>query len=466
MAAPMAQESRERKLFGTDGVRGVANEHPITAEIALQLGRAIAHISKRGPHRHRIIIGKDTRVSGYMLEFALASGVCSFGVDVLLVGPVPTPAIAFLTRTMRVDAGVMISASHNAFQDNGIKFFGHDGFKLDDAIELEIEQLLETREIDAIRPTAQEIGKTQKLEDARGRYVQYVKDTLDPSVGFDGIKMVIDCANGAAYKVAPQIFTELGADVVTLADEPNGRNINAGCGALHPETLQRAVLEHGAHLGLALDGDADRAIVVDEKGQVVDGDAIMAICGADLARKNRLPHNTVVSTVMSNMGLERYLKAAGVRVVRTAVGDRYVVECMRKNGYRFGGEQSGHLIFLDHASTGDGCMAGLRVLEVMVRAGRPLSELAQGFERVPQALVNVPVASKPPLGELPVVSARIRAVEAELRGEGRVLVRYSGTENKARVMVEGPDADRTRAYADELAAALVAEIAGQKKEAT
>lgn len=451
-------ESKERKLFGTDGVRGVANEHPITAEIAMQLGRAIAHISKRGPHRHRIMIGKDTRLSGYMLEFALSSGVCSLGVDVLLVGPVPTPAIAFLTRSMRADAGVMISASHNPFQDNGIKFFGHDGFKLDDSIEFEIEHLLENGQIDSIRPTALDIGKTQKLEDARGRYVQYVKDTLDPALGLDGIKMVIDCANGAAYKVAPQIFVELGAEVITIADEPDGKNINAGCGALYPDRLQRAVLEHGAHVGVALDGDADRAIIVDEKGQIVDGDAVMAICGLDLAKKGKLHHQTVVSTVMSNMGLEQCLSPAGVKVVRTAVGDRYVVDCMRKNGYTFGGEQSGHLIFLEHASTGDGCVAGLRVLELMLRAQRPLSELAAVFQRLPQHLINVAVRERTPISELSATSALIRKVEKDLDGIGRVLVRYSGTENKARVMVEGPDATQTERYAQDIADTLKREL--------
>jgi len=458
VSIPAPPVSRERKLFGTDGVRGVANEHPMTAEIALGLGRAIAHISRRGPHRHRIMIGKDTRVSGYMLEFALSSGVCSFGVDVLLVGPVPTPAIAFLTKSMRADAGVMISASHNAFQDNGIKFFGHDGFKLDDALEYEIEQLLTNDDLDQVRPSGTDIGKTQKLEDARGRYVQFVKNTLEASVGLDRIKMVIDCANGAAYKVAPQIFAELGAEVITIADDPNGRNINLKCGAMHPEMLQKAVLEHGADMGLALDGDADRAIIVDEKGQIVDGDAVMAICGADLARKGRLPHNTVVSTVMSNMGLERYLAKVGGRVVRTAVGDRYVVECMRKNGYTFGGEQSGHLVFLEHASTGDGCLAGLRVLEVMIRSGKKLTDLAQGFERVPQELINIPVKSRTPLNELPLTQKLIRRVESDLAAEGRVLVRYSGTENKARILVEGPDAAKTKSWAEEIAAEMQREI--------
>lgn len=444
----------QRKLFGTDGVRGVANAYPMTSEVALKLGRAIAHISKRGPHRHRIVIGKDTRISGYMLEFGIASGVCSFGVDVTLTGPMPTPAIAFLTRTLRADAGIVISASHNAFQDNGIKFFGADGFKLADEIEAEIEGLLESGEIDSIRPTATDIGKTVKLEDARGRYVQYVKQTFDPKLGLDGMKIVVDCAHGAAYRVAPAIYEELGATVETIGDTPDGRNINDGCGATAPERLRQEVLARGAHVGLALDGDADRLIVVDEKGNIVDGDAVMAMCGRDLLEKDRLPHRTVVTTVMSNLGLDRALAEVGAKTVRTKVGDRYVVETMRRHGYGFGGEQSGHLVFLDHASTGDGCLAGLMVLEIMVRRGLALSELAGNFERVPQRLVNVPVREKVPFNELPAVAERIRAVEKLLGRDGRVLVRYSGTERKARVMVEGPDADQTSELAEDIAEAL------------
>ncbi len=443
-----------RKLFGTDGVRGVANEHPMTAEVALKLGRAIAHISKRGAHRHKIIIGKDTRISGYMLEFAIASGVCSFGVDVRLTGPLPTPAIAFLTKTMRCDAGIMLSASHNPFQDNGIKFFGPDGFKLADEIEAEIESLLDSGEIDSIRPTATEIGKTLKMEDARGRYVQFVKTTFDGGRSLDGLKLVVDCANGAAYKVAPQVFEELGANVITMYDNPNGRNINENCGAVHPKRLRQAVIEHGADAGIALDGDADRVILVDELGQVVDGDAVMAICGRDLIERGNLHDNTVVSTVMSNIGLERSLAQVGGKVVRTGVGDRYVVECMRQHGYTFGGEQSGHLIFLEHSSTGDGCIAGLRLLEVAVTTGRSISDLAKVFDRVPQHLINVPVKAKPPLETLEGVTTMIAKIEKELAGEGRVLVRYSGTENKARVMVEGSDMDETRRYAEEIASAL------------
>jgi phosphoglucosamine mutase len=448
----------QRKIFGTDGVRGVANEYPMTAEVALRLGRAIAHISRRGNHRHRIVIGKDTRISGYMLEFAISSGVCSLGVDVTLMGPVPTPAIAFLTRTMRADAGIMISASHNPFQDNGIKFFGADGFKLADEIEAELEDLLESGKIDAIRPTALDIGKTRKMEDSRGRYVQFVKSTFDAKLRLDGLKLVIDCANGAAYRVAPQIFEELGADVISVGVSPDGKNINAGCGAVHPEGLAALVKEHGAHAGLALDGDADRLIVVDEKGQIVDGDAVMAICGRDLILKDKLPGNTVVSTVMSNVGLERALAEVGGKVVRTQVGDRYVVEAMRANGYGFGGEQSGHLVFLEHSSTGDGCIAGLMVLEVMVRSGRALSELAKVFERVPQHLINIQVTQKPPLDSLAKSSEVIKKIEAALGDQGRVLVRYSGTENKARVMVEGSDPVKTKTYAEEIAAAIKAEI--------
>ena len=448
----------QRKLFGTDGIRGVANHYPMTSEVALKLGRAIAHISKRGPHRHRILIGKDTRVSGYMLEYAIASGICSFGVDVMLTGPMPTPAIAFLTRTLRADAGIVISASHNPFQDNGIKFFGADGFKLADDIESEIEALLESGDVEAIRPTALNIGKTWKVGDAVGRYVQYVKMVFDSQLGLDGMKIVVDCANGAAYRVAPAILEELGAEVVAIFAQPDGKNINEGCGAVHPQRLQEEVLKHGAQLGIALDGDADRVIIVDEKGRVVDGDAIMAICARDLKRKGTLAKNTVVATVMSNLGLERSLREEEIQLVRTGVGDRYVVESMRSNGYTFGGEQSGHLVFMEHASTGDGCLAALMVLEIMVRSGKPLSELVQVFERVPQVLLNVAVTNKPPLNELHAVRSKVEAVERELGNDGRVLLRYSGTEPKARVMVEGQDEDKTRYYAQEIAQVIATEI--------
>ena len=450
----------QRKLFGTDGVRGVANQHPMTAEVAMGLGRAIAKISLRGPHRHRIVVGKDTRISGYMLEFALSSGVCSMGVDVMLVGPLPTPAVAFITKSMLADAGVVISASHNPFQDNGIKFFGNDGFKLADEIELEMERLLESQELNHVGPTATSVGKTRKMEDARGRYVQFAKGTFDPNLRLDGLKLVIDCANGAAYKVAPAIFEELGADVIPIGVNPNGKNINDGCGATDPTFLTEMVTKTGADLGIALDGDADRLIVVDEKGAVVDGDAVMAICARDLVAKERLPHKTVVATVMSNVGLETSLADVGAKLVRTAVGDRYVVECMRKHGYTFGGEQSGHLVFLDSASTGDGCIAALRLLEVMLRSNKPVSELARCYEKVPQQLINVAVENKPPLDSLPKTIGLIASVEKALGGQGRVLVRYSGTEKKARVMVEGTNMDRTAGYANDIAECLAAEIAG------
>jgi len=452
-----------RRLFGTDGIRGVANTFPMTAEVALQLGRAIAHLSNRGDHRHRIVVGKDTRISGYMLEFAISSGVCSLGVDVILVGPMPTPAVAFLTKTLRCDAGIMISASHNPFQDNGIKFFGADGFKLADTIEVEIETLLESGRIDDIRPTATEIGKTVKMEDARGRYVQFVKSTFAAEQTLEGMKLVVDCAHGAAYRVAPMMLEELGATVIPVGVSPNGRNINEACGATDPARLQAAVREHGAHAGLALDGDADRLIVVDEDGEIVDGDAVMAMCGAELIQKQALPHATVVSTVMSNIGLERALERAGGKLVRTPVGDRYVVECMRAHGYRFDGGQSGHLIFLDHASTGDGCVAALQVLELMARTGRSLRELGARFERVPQQLVNVRVQSKPPLETLTETQALVAKIEAELGREGRVLVRWSGTENKARGMVQGPDPGRTKTYAETIASQLEAEVAAQAR---
>jgi phosphoglucosamine mutase len=443
-------------------VRGVANVHPMTAEMALQLGRALAYLVRRGPHRHRIVIGKDTRLSGYMLETAIASGICSMGVDVMLCGPLPTPGIAFITESMRADAGVVISASHNPYQDNGIKFFSRDGFKLPDELELMIERLvLDSSEDDAgagdfraFRPTATRIGKAKRIDDAIGRYVVFLKSIFPRDLTLDGLTVVVDCAHGAAYHVAPAVFEELGAKVVALNVKPDGKNINDGCGAVHPEAMARAIQKHGAHLGLALDGDADRVILADEQGRIVDGDAIMALVGRDLIRQRTLAKRTVVATVMSNLGLERSLAGVGGRVVRTAVGDRYVVEEMRRSGYNFGGEQSGHLIFLDHVTTGDGVAAALNVLAVIQREGKPLSELARCFEAVPQALVNVEVKEKRPLAELPEVEKAIADVERSLGADGRVLVRFSGTENKARVLVEGPDAKRIRAQAEAIAAEL------------
>ncbi|MFZ5439245.1 MAG: phosphoglucosamine mutase [Myxococcota bacterium] len=447
-------ETNHPKLFGTDGVRGVANVFPMTAEIAMQLGRAIAYLIRNGEHRHRVIIGKDTRLSGYMLEQALASGIMSMGVDVLLVGPMPTPAVAHLTSSMRADAGAVISASHNPYQDNGIKFFWRDGYKLPDETEAKIEQLIFEKSLDSLRPTATAIGGAVRLDDAQGRYIAQVKSTFPRELTLEGLTLVVDCANGAAYKVAPTALKELGANVIELGVEPDGKNINHNCGALHPEGLAKAVLKHKAHLGIALDGDADRLIVVDEQGKVVDGDAIMAICTGELVARKELAKKTLVATVMSNIGLERAVARWGVKVVRTKVGDRYVVEEMRKHGYSLGGEQSGHLVFSDHATTGDGTLAALQVLAVMCRAGKPMSELTKIFEPVPQTLLNVVVKEKRELSKLPTVTKTIAGVEKKLGKDGRVLVRYSGTEAKVRVLVEGTDAKKIKQYAEEIGESL------------
>jgi len=443
-----------RRLFGTDGIRGVANAHPMTGEMMLQLGRAVAYLIRNGSHRHRVVIGKDTRLSGYMLETALASGICSMGVDVLICGPLPTPAISQLTVSMRADAGAVISASHNPYQDNGIKFFSRDGFKLPDEIEMKIEELIANDELHHLRPTATSIGKAFRIEDAGGRYVVFAKSTFPKDLTLEGLTIVVDCGHGAAYRVAPSVLQELGAKVITIGAEPDGKNINKGFGALHPETMCKAVVKTGADLGIALDGDADRLIVADEKGKVVDGDAVMAVCGLDLLRRKALPKKTVVATVMSNLGLDQCMAKAGGRVVRTRVGDRYVVEEMRKNGYSFGGEQSGHLIFLEHATTGDGTVAALALLSVMVQSGKPISELATVMDVYPQAQLNLAVREKPELGSLPAVMRAIRDVEKKLGKDGRVLVRYSGTEPKVRVLVEGPEKKLIEGYAGGIAAEL------------
>lgn len=450
-----AENGTHPRLFGTDGVRGVANVFPMTAEMAMQLGRALAYICRAGDHRHRVIIGKDTRLSGYMLENALAAGIMSMGVDVDLIGPMPTPAIANLTTSMRADAGAVISASHNPYEDNGIKFFGRDGYKLPDDTERKIETLIFEKALDSLRPTATRVGGAVRLDDARGRYIVFLKNTFPRELTLEGLRLVVDCANGAAYRVAPEVLEELGADVVAIGVNPDGKNINAKCGALHPEALQKAVLKHKAHLGIALDGDADRLIVVDEKGKVVDGDAIMAMCTQEMVARNALKKKTLVTTVMSNVGLERAVAQWGVKVVRTNVGDRYVVEEMRRHGYVFGGEQSGHLVFLDHATTGDGTLAALQVLALMVRSQRPVSELTTIFSPVPQVLLNVMVKEKRELANLPDVMKTIGQVEKKLGKEGRVLVRYSGTEPKARVLVEGTDAKRIKQYAEEIGGAIV-----------
>jgi phosphoglucosamine mutase len=449
-----------RRLFGTDGIRGVANVHPMTSEMAIQIGRAAAHLFKRKnagpPRRHKILIGKDTRLSGYMIEDALASGICSMGVDVLQVGPMPTPGIAFLTESMRADAGVVISASHNPFQDNGIKFFSEDGFKLPDELELEMERMIFSDELDALRPTALEIGKAFKIEDARGRYIVFLKNTFPKDLTLDGLKIALDCANGAAFRVAPAVLEELGAEVIAIGITPDGENINRDCGSLHAEVVAAAVKEHRAELGIALDGDADRAMFVDEDGRLVDGDAIMAMCGLEMLQAGTLAKGTLVATVMSNLGLERVIREAGGRLVRTRVGDRYVVEEMLRGGYNLGGEQSGHLIFLDHNTTGDGMITALQVLAIMRRRGKRLSELASVLERVPQVLVNVRVQEHRDLDEVPDVALAIRRIESDLGSQGRVLVRYSGTEALVRVMIEGPDELGIRRLAEELAGAIKA----------
>jgi phosphoglucosamine mutase len=447
-------------MFGTDGVRGVANVEPMTGETVMRLGMAVAARLRQEQRHTRIVIGKDTRLSGYMFETALAAGITSMGADVWLTGPLPTPGIAFITSSMRCDAGIVISASHNPYQDNGIKIFARDGFKLPDEVEAEIEGMMASADLDRRRASADDIGYSRKIEDSRGRYVVFCKATFPSELTLDGLKIVVDGAHGAGYRVGPAVFEELGAKVFAIHTNPNGKNINAGCGALHPETMAEAVRAHEADVGIALDGDADRLVLCDEKGEIVDGDAVMALCATRMIAEGRLNRATLVATVMSNLGLERAMKEAGGRVVRTAVGDRYVVEEMRRNGYNLGGEQSGHLVFLDHATTGDGIIAALRVLAVMVREQKPLSELSRVMTRTPQVLVNVKVARKRPLDELADVQGLIRRVETDLGDEGRVLVRYSGTEAKARVMIEGPDQARIQAQAEEIAAALVAACQG------
>jgi len=443
-----------RKLFGTDGIRGVANVEPMTTEMAMQVGRGVAYIFKNKKRRHKIVIGKDTRLSGYMLENALVAGICSMGVDVLLVGPLPTPGIAFITASMRADAGIVISASHNPFQDNGIKIFSGNGFKLPDDLELKIEELIFSEKIDSLRPTAAEIGKAYRVDDAVGRYVVHLKNSFPKDLTLDGVKIVLDCAHGAAYKVAPAVFEELGAEVIALGVEPNGENINYQCGSLHPHLVMEKVQECQADIGISLDGDADRAIFADEQGNLVDGDQIMAICAHDLKKKKRLNHNTLVATVMSNMGLDLAMKEKGIKVVRTQVGDRYVVEEMNRGGYNLGGEQSGHFIFLDYNTTGDGVLSALQVLAVMKRENKKLSELSTIMMKFPQVLINVPVREKRDPAQIPELAKLLKNIKEKLANKGRLLVRPSGTENLMRVMVEGEDKEKINAYAQEIAAII------------
>lgn len=448
-----------RKLFGTDGVRGKANVAPMTPELALRLGRALTFVAGRGKSRPpRIVIGKDTRLSGYMLETAMAAGICAMGGRVMLSGPIPTPAVANLSQSMRADAGVVISASHNPYADNGIKIFGPDGYKLPDAEEAEIERLLEGDTLERHGKTGASVGRAERIDDAIGRYIVYAKNTFPKELTLDGVRIVIDAAHGAAYRVAPDVLSELGANVIALGCNPNGTNINKNCGALHPEQVIQEVARKRANLGIALDGDADRVIFVDEKGAIVDGDAIMALCGLYMLRQRRLNKKTLVSTVMSNMGLEHALSKSGGKLVRTAVGDRYVVEAMRREGYNFGGEQSGHLIFAEHATTGDGIVAALQVLAIVLRQGKPLSEVAAVMQRVPQVLENLTLPQRRPIAEMPELSRRIQLAEKKLGKEGRVLVRWSGTEPKLRLMLEGPEPDVLRSLAKDMAEAAKKDV--------
>lgn len=446
-----------RKFFGTDGIRGEANVAPMTPETALRVGMAVA--AKFG-RNERIVVGKDTRLSGYLLESALASGLCAVGADVLFVGPLPTPGIAYLTTSLRASAGVVISASHNAFYDNGIKLFAGDGYKLPDAVEAEIEALILGDELEAMRATGDAIGRAERVDDAAGRYITHLKYGFPSRYDLSGLKVVVDCAHGAAYRVAPAVLRELGADVTTIGCEPDGLNINEGVGAMHPELIGAAVREHGADIGLALDGDADRLVVCDEEGTVLDGDVIMAMCARDLQQRGRLQGGAVVATVMSNLGLERSLEEVGVQLVRTPVGDRYVVAAMRAGGYNLGGEQSGHLVFTDMASTGDGMVAALQVLTIMRRTGSTVSQLSRVMTRLPQAMRSIAVARKEPIDRVPKLARAIEQAEKELVGRGRVLVRYSGTEKKLRVMVEGDDEPQLQRLLERLESVVLEEIGG------
>lgn len=444
-------QAMSRQFFGTDGVRGLANRGSMTPEVAMRIGAAVTHQAREHADRPRIVVGKDTRLSGYLFETAITSGICAMGGKTLLSGPLPTPAIAHLTVSMRASAGIVISASHNPYQDNGIKIFGPDGFKLPDERELELESMILEDRMDKARPVNTKVGVAERMDDSPGRYVAFVKQSFPDHLTLDGVKVCVDAAHGAAYRVAPLVFSELGAEVFCSGVSPNGRNINRKVGALYPNTVAREVLRHRAHIGIALDGDADRVIIVDEHGREVDGDTIMALCARRMATRGQLKKKTVVATVMSNLGLEHALSKMKCKLVRTAVGDRYVVEAMRKRGFNFGGEQSGHLIFLDHATTGDGLVAAMQVLAILVEEGCPLSELADtALERVPQILVNGKFNERLPVDKMKHLKAAKAKVEKKLGTTGRVVVRWSGTEPKLRVMVEGPDEDRIRVLAEDL----------------
>jgi phosphoglucosamine mutase len=446
----------ERKYFGTDGIRGLTNSEPMTATTALRLGKAAGRRFIRGSHRHTVVIGKDTRLSGYMLEPALTAGFISVGMDVILVGPIPTPGIAMLTRAMRCDLGVMISASHNPYHDNGIKLFGPDGYKLSDAIEAEIETMMDADSGDGYA-APDKLGRAKRLEDAGGRYIEFAKTTFPRSLRLDGLKIVVDCANGAAYRVAPTVFWELGAEVVKVGVEPDGFNINRACGSLHPERMREMVVSHNAHLGLALDGDADRVLFCDEKGAMIDGDQVLGLIAGHCHAAGRLAGHAVVATVMSNLGLERYLAGRGIDLIRTRVGDRYVVERMREGGYDLGGEQSGHIVIGHHGTTGDGIVAALQVLAALVESGKPASAALHLFDPVPQLLRNVRLgegASADAILEKGAVKDAIARVERRLNGRGRLVIRKSGTEPLIRIMAEGDDSGEVDAVVADLAAVI------------
>ncbi len=451
----------DRRIFGTDGVRGKANIEPVTAETALRLGRAAAHVFRtlesgaRGAARHKIVIGKDTRLSGYMLENALSSGILSMGVDVLFIGPLPTPGVAYVTRSLRADAGIVITASHNPHADNGIKFFRADGYKLDDPIERRIEELVFSGEIENIRPTAEAIGKAVRIDDALGRYIEYAKASFPRNLTLEGVRVVVDCAHGAAYKATPCVLRELGAEVIVYGNQPDGTNINRDCGSMHPENLCARVREFRADLGIAHDGDADRVILCDETGSLIDGDDIMVIAALEMLAQNTLAGKTLVATVMSNAGVDAALKAAGGHVIRTQVGDKHVIDEMLRGGFNLGGEQSGHLIFRDFSSTGDGLVAALQMLRILRTRGQPLSKLRQSWTRYPQLVSNVKVREKVPFDKLSGVLELVEKAEAAVKPDGgRVLLRYSGTESKARLLLEGRDDGTLRHWSQQICDAI------------
>ncbi len=454
-----------KKIFGTDGVRGTANIEPVTAETALKLGRAAGHVFRtlqtqvpaRG--RHKIVLGKDTRLSGYMLENAISSGILSMGVDVLFIGPLPTPGVAYVTRSLRADAGIVITASHNPYDDNGIKFFRADGYKLDDKIEFEIESLVFGGRIENIRPTADQVGKAVRIDDALGRYIEHAKASFPRGLTLEGMRIVVDCAHGAAYKSTPCVLRELGADVIAYGNQPDGKNINKDCGSMHPNLVAQKIWEHRADLGIAHDGDGDRVLLCDETGQLLDGDDIMAITSLDLLAQGQLKENTLVATVMSNAGLDAAVLSAGGRVVRTPVGDKNVIDEMLRGGYNFGGEQSGHLIFRDSSTTGDGIVAALQVLRIMKTRASRLSALAKCWTRFPQLVTNVMVREKRPFDQLDTVTELVHQAEKELKAQGgRVLLRYSGTEPKARLLLEGRDSGSLEKWSQKIAEALKRQV--------